>query len=149
VSILAADIPKRKISLSLRALADNPWDAVEAKYSVGAKCDGTVKRLTDFGAFVELEEGIEGLVHVSEMSDKHVRAASDVCKEGDTVKVRVKAIDTRERRISLSMKVQVDSGHASDDDIAAFSSGAQRRIGLRERVGETQPIPYPKSARFR
>ena len=105
VSVLAVDAEKRKITLSLKALSSDPWQGIADRYTIGGIVSGRVLRLADFGAFVELEEGVEGLVHISEMSEKRIRAAGDVCKPGDVVQVRVKAVDPEQRRISLSMRI--------------------------------------------
>lgn len=133
VSILSVDPEHRKISLSLKALAADPWQGVEQRYPEGQTVTGRVKRLADFGAFVELEEGVEGLVHVSELSDKRIRTPADVCKEGDTVQVRIKSVDPQQRRISLSMRQQVDSGEASPAEVAAYAAGAPAGAGKPQR----------------
>jgi small subunit ribosomal protein S1 len=104
VAILAVDAQKRKITLSLKALGQDPWLGVEQRYEPDSVVSGAVTRLTGFGAFVQLEEGIEGLLHVSEMSAKIVRRPESVVKEGDVVKVRIKSIDVEQRRISLSLR---------------------------------------------
>ncbi len=97
--------PQPRISLSLRDLTPDPWESVASRLQVGQKVRGTVTRCVDFGAFVEIEPGIEGLVHISEMSyARRVHAASDVVTEGETVSVMIKDIDTEKRRISLSIK---------------------------------------------
>jgi predicted RNA-binding protein with RPS1 domain len=93
-----------KISLAYRDLMDSPWATVEQKYPPNTVTRGTVTKLMDFGAFVELEPGIEGLVHISELSHKRVFRCSDVVKEGEQVEVMVRSIDTTAKRISLSMK---------------------------------------------
>lgn len=133
VSIMSVEAEKRKIGLSLRALTTNPWDGIEQRYTVNHTVEGTVKRITDFGAFVALEDGVEGLVHISEMSDQHVRTPHDVCKEGDTVSVRIKSIDPAQHRISLSMRKHVDSGEASAAEIAQHAQGGGRATKKRKR----------------
>ena len=86
VKVLKIDPEKRRISVGMKQLQPHPWDAVAGKYKAGERVSGTVTRLTDFGAFVEIEPGIEGLIHVSEMSwSKRVNKASDVVKPGETV----------------------------------------------------------------
>lgn len=103
--ILEMDPVKGKISLSARQAAADPWDTVSEKFKTGDKITGKVTRCADFGAFVEIAPGIEGLVHVSEMSYlKRVMRADDVVSPGDTVPVTVKDVDPVHRRISLSMK---------------------------------------------
>jgi len=96
---------KRRISVGLKQLLPHPWDAVGGKYHPGDRAHGTVTRVMDFGAFVELEPGIEGLIHVSEMSwTKKIRAASDVLKPGDTVEAVILSVNAAERRLSLGLK---------------------------------------------
>ncbi|MGO9084679.1 MAG: 30S ribosomal protein S1 [Candidatus Sulfotelmatobacter sp.] len=102
----AADAEKRRISVGLKQLQPHPWDAVAGKYNVGDRVRGTVTRLVEFGAFVELEPGIEGLIHISEMSWARgkVRKASDVVKPGETVEAVILGINPAEHRISLGLK---------------------------------------------
>jgi small subunit ribosomal protein S1 len=95
----------RRISLGMRQLASNPWDTLQEKYPVGANVEGRVRNLTDFGAFIEIEDGIDGLVHVSNLSwTKRVKHPSEVLKKGDRVKAVVLAIDSEKRRLSLGVK---------------------------------------------
>ncbi len=103
--ILKIDSDKRRISLSMKQLQAHPWDVVPEKYKVGERVRGTITRVMDFGAFVELEPGIEGLIHISEMSwAKRVRTAGDVVKPGETVEAVILGVKTDERRISLGLK---------------------------------------------
>ena len=97
---------KRRISVGLKQLQSHPWDAVAQKFHAGDRVRGTVTRLMEFGAFVELEPGIEGLIHISEMSwsKGKVRKASDVVKEGETVEVVILQVQAPERRMSLGLK---------------------------------------------
>jgi small subunit ribosomal protein S1 len=105
VKVLKIDRENRRISLGLKQLQPEPWDAAAEKYTVGQRVTGTVTRLADFGAFVEVEPGIEGLIHVSEMSwIKKVRKPSDILKQGDTVEAVVLSVNQEERRISLGLK---------------------------------------------
>jgi small subunit ribosomal protein S1 len=105
VKILSVDPETKRISLGLKQLQPEPWDGAAARYTVGQRITGTVTRLMDFGAFVELEPGIEGLIHVSEMSwVKKVRKPSDMLKEGDSVEAVVLAVSPAEKRISLGLK---------------------------------------------
>jgi len=103
---LASEGDKRRISVGLKQLQAHPWDAVAAKFKLGDRVRGTVTRLADFGAFVELEPGIDGLIHISEMSwaKGKVRKASDVVKEGETVEAVILGINPTERRIALGLK---------------------------------------------
>jgi small subunit ribosomal protein S1 len=103
--VLKIDIEKQRISLGMKQLQPHPWDSVAEKYRTGERVRGTVTRIADFGAFVELEPGIEGLIHISEMSwVKRVRTPSDVVKPGDTVEVVVLGVNVGEQRISLGLK---------------------------------------------
>jgi small subunit ribosomal protein S1 len=105
VKVLSVDPETKRISLGLKQLQPEPWDGAAATYTVGQRITGTVTRLMDFGAFVELEPGIEGLIHVSEMSwVKKVRKPSDMLKEGDSVEAVVLAVSPAEKRISLGLK---------------------------------------------
>jgi small subunit ribosomal protein S1 len=103
--VLSVSPTERRISLGMRQLAANPWDSLIEKYPVGATVEGRVRNLTDFGAFIEIEEGIDGLVHVSNLSwTKRVKHPSEVLKKGDRVKAIVLAIDSEKRRLSLGVK---------------------------------------------
>ena len=103
--VLKIDTEKRRISLGLKQLQPQPWDSAAEKYKAGERVRGTVTRDADFGVFVELEPGIEGLIHISEMSwSKRVRKPSDVVKVGETVEAVILAVNVAERRISLGLK---------------------------------------------
>ena len=103
--VLKIDSDKRRISLGLKQLQAHPWDAVAGKYQTGERVRGVVTRLMEFGAFVELEPGVEGLIHISEMSwGKKVKKASDVVKPGETVEAVILGVNASERRISLGLK---------------------------------------------
>jgi small subunit ribosomal protein S1 len=96
---------KRRIAVSLKQLQPHPWDAVGDKYKVGERIRGVVSRVTDFGAFVEVEPGIEGLIHISELSwTRKVKRVTDVVKPGDTVDAVILSVNTAERRIALGLK---------------------------------------------
>jgi small subunit ribosomal protein S1 len=103
--VLKIDSEKKRISIGLKQLQPHPWDAAIGKYTAGERVHGTVTRVTDFGAFVELEPGIEGLIHISEMSwTKKLRNPADIVKPGDTVEAVVLTVSMGERRISLGLK---------------------------------------------
>ena len=104
LSVLSVDPAKRRISLSLKQAAGDPWVGAERKFAQHTNVEGTVLSITDFGAFVELETGVEGLVHISELSDKHVDKVEDVLKVGDRKTFRVLEVDEGERRMRLSLK---------------------------------------------
>ena len=103
--VLKVDAAKRRIAIGLKQLLPHPWDLVGEKYKAGDRVQGTVTRLADFGAFVELEKGVEGLIHLSEMSwSKKVRKPADAVKPGEQVEVAVLGVNQAERRISLGLK---------------------------------------------
>ncbi|MCK5245654.1 S1 RNA-binding domain-containing protein, partial [Candidatus Bipolaricaulota bacterium] len=109
VAVLSVDEAAHRISLSLRRTQSDPWEEVESKYPRGQVVAGIVTKLTDFGAFVKLEDGIEGLVHVSEIDWGHVNHPRDMLSEGDAVEVKVLSADPSERRISLSLRELKDN----------------------------------------
>jgi small subunit ribosomal protein S1 len=107
VEAIVSDVNRdsRRISLSLKDTLPDPWESVLAKYKVGDSVAGKVRNLTDFGAFVEIEEGVDGLVHVSDMSwTRRIKHPSEVLKKGDDVQAIITSIDQENRRISLSIK---------------------------------------------
>ncbi len=107
--ILDVDVENQRISLSMKKLTDDPWQNIQEKYKVGDTVEGKVTKLASFGAFVELDGGIDGLIHISELSDERVNRVKDVVNVGQVVKARVKNISVDERRIGLTMK----SGNAT------------------------------------
>ena len=103
--VLKIDLEKRRISIGLKQLQPHPWDSVADKFKPGERARGTITRIADFGAFVELDPGVEGLIHISEMSwAKRIKKASDVVKPGETVEAVVLGVDAANRRISLGLK---------------------------------------------
>lgn len=103
--VVRIDPEKHRISVSMKELQAQPWDAAPEKYRVGERVRGTITRITDFGAFVELEPGIEGLIHISEMSwSRKIRRPSDAVKPGETVEAVILGVNPAERRISLGLK---------------------------------------------
>jgi small subunit ribosomal protein S1 len=103
--ILSVNPNDRRISLGMKQLQDNPWEALEDKYPIGAVIEGRVRNLTDFGAFIEIEDGIDGLVHVSNLSwTKRIKHPSEVLKKGEKVKAIVLGVEPENRRLSLGVK---------------------------------------------
>jgi small subunit ribosomal protein S1 len=99
------NVQNRRISLSLKALEQNPWDTIAERYPIGAVITGKVRNLTDFGAFVEVEDGIDGLIHISDMSwNRRLKHPNEVLKKGDAVQARVINVDGDNQRLSLSIK---------------------------------------------
>jgi small subunit ribosomal protein S1 len=107
-----------KIGLSARDLIESPWKRAGDKYHVGATVKGVVSRIAQFGAFVKLEPGVEGLVHISELATRRIRSVSDVAREGQQVECRVITIDPDEQRLSLSIKALAPSPAAKEQPAA-------------------------------
>jgi small subunit ribosomal protein S1 len=124
VKVLKIEPAGKRISLGLKQLQPHPWDVVEGKYRAGERVRGTVTRVTDFGAFVELEPGIEGMVHISEMSwAKKVRKPGDMVKPGDVVEVMILGVNSAEKRMSLGLKQTLGDPWA--DAAERFPAGSQ------------------------
>ena len=104
VKVLSISADKSRVSLSIRALTDGPWDLVEEKAPVESVFTGVIKRLTSFGAFVEILPGVEGLVHISQISHKHIATPHEVLELGQTVTVKVLEVNPLDRRLALSIK---------------------------------------------
>ena len=132
VRVMSVDPEKKRVSLSLKRVGDDPWTGASVRWAVGALVDGRVTRLADFGAFVELTAGVEGLVHISEISTTRIRAVSEALKEGQAVQAKVISVDEAARRISLSIK-QVQA--------MPEYTGAP---GAEAAAPETPPPPPPK-----
>lgn len=105
IEIIKVDRDSQRVSLGLKQLKPNPWEKIEKRYKIGDQVEGKVVSLTDYGAFLELEPGIEGLVHVSEMSwTKHIKHPSEVMKVGETVQAIVLEVDEKARKVSLGLR---------------------------------------------
>ena len=159
--ILGVNLAERRMSLGLKQALGDPWADAAQRFAVGTVIEGPVTSLTKFGAFVQLLEGVEGMVHVSEISaEKRINVPHDVLKLGQTVKAQVLAIDTEKRQIRLSMKQLVPTGldeylaeHSEGDVVTGRIvevSGEQVRVELGEGVHATCPVgpvgggPAPK-----
>ncbi len=119
VKVISIDREKKRIGLSIRQLQDDPWVKKVEQYQVGQLVEGTITRLTKFGAFARIEEDVEGLIHISEISEKRIEHPKEVLKEGDTVTLRVIKVDPDNHRIGLSMR-RVDSMAYADMDWMAL-----------------------------
>ncbi|WP_022791123.1 30S ribosomal protein S1 [Weissella halotolerans] len=115
VKILGLDPERERISLSIKATQPGPWENIEENAPEGAVLEGTVKRVVDFGAFVEVFPGVEGLVHVSQISHKHVDNPADVLKAGDKVQVKVLDVNPERQRLSLSIKALEEAPARSEE----------------------------------
>jgi ribosomal protein S1 len=143
VKIQKIDPATGKIGLAFRDLAENPWSGAAQKYPPRSKVSGTVTRLMEFGAFVRLEAGIEGLIHISELSYKRVWRASDIVQQGQEVEVLVLSVDAENQRISLSLKalearatpVAKDEEPAEAEPATSATSASERKTPLKGGVG--------------
>ncbi len=136
--VLSCEPEKQRISISLKALSDDPWSAVASKYPVDTKVKGKVVRTTDFGAFVNLEDGVDALIHISELSDRRVNRVEDVVKVGAEVEARVVKIDTENNRIGLSLKEPPPE--PTPEELAAIAqerAAAEKRRNKKRRGGLT------------
>jgi small subunit ribosomal protein S1 len=105
VEILSVDPKGRRISLGMKQIQENPWQTLHERYQVGMRVHGRVRNLTDFGAFIEIEDGVDGLVHVSDISwSRRIKHPSEVLKKGQEIDAIITSIDTENRRLSLSIK---------------------------------------------
>ena len=118
VYVLRVDREQRRIALSLRRLTPTPWELASGRFTVGQVVNGTVSKLMDFGAFVRVEECIEGLVHVSELSDRHVRHPREVVAIGDELTLRIVSMDQERHRIGLSLKQVEEYPQASFEGVS-------------------------------
>lgn len=121
VKVISVDKDKKRIGLSIRALQGDPWHTKAEGFKVGQLVEGTITRLTKFGAFARLEGDIEGLIHISELSENRINHPKEAVKEGDVLTLRVIRIDADQRRIGLSLR-KVDSGAYADLDMKALAA---------------------------
>lgn len=122
VLVLSVDPATDRISLSIKDTLPGPWDGIEDKAPVGSVLTGTVKRLTSFGAFVELFPGVEGLVHISQVAHKHIATPYEVLSEGDEVKVKVLEVNPENQRIALSIKALEEKPAAKVEEVVEEES---------------------------
>ncbi|MBV8268014.1 MAG: S1 RNA-binding domain-containing protein [Planctomycetaceae bacterium] len=145
VKVLRIDRASSKVSLGLKQLTPSPWDRVEEKYARGMTVKGKVTRLMDFGAFVELEPGIEGLVHISELSPHRVRRVADTVKPEQEVEVRILKIEPEAKKISLSLRpLPVAAAPAEDEadtDEPPAPPKPARKVPLKGGLGDHDPDP--------
>jgi small subunit ribosomal protein S1 len=102
--VLGIEVEHERVSLGIKQLTPDPWDSVAQRYPLNTRINGTVSSVADFGVFVEIEEGIEGLIHISQLSNERVDKPSSLYKVGDKLEALIVQVDTRERRIGLSIK---------------------------------------------
>jgi small subunit ribosomal protein S1 len=115
VSILSIDQDRKRIALSIKRTQSEPWTRAGERYQLGQIVEGTITQLASFGAFARIEDGIEGLIHISEMGDERIQHPKEVVAEGDTVQARIIRIDPARKRMGLSLRLNRDSSEVADD----------------------------------
>jgi small subunit ribosomal protein S1 len=148
VKVLKIDPNTHKISLGLKQLQADPWSTLESRLPPGTVVTGKVIRLADFGAFVEIEPGIEGLIHVTELSHERVRRPADVVKAGQEIQVMVKKVDSAQKRIALSLKAMTEAPSAeAPAKPAKVRKGPPKHLSkpLKGGLGDSKPPILPKS----
>jgi small subunit ribosomal protein S1 len=138
VEVLDVDMDRERVSLSLKATQADPWKEFEAGHRAGQVIEGEVTKTVPFGAFVRVAEGIEGLVHISKLSEQHVESADQVVQVGERVRVRVEDVDVARRRVSLSMR-GVDEAAAPEPEIEAEEP--EEPAATPEPAAEPEPEP--------
>jgi small subunit ribosomal protein S1 len=145
VKVISIDKEKKRIGLSIRQLLDDPWSNRVAKYQVGQLVEGTITRLTKFGAFARLEDDLEGLIHISEISEKRIEHPREVLHEEDVVTLRVIKIDANNHRVGLSLR-RVDSPAYADQDWQTLADdlGGTKEPSPEEETKETPDLEDEK-----
>lgn len=136
VKVLSIDAENERISLSIKATLPGPWIGIEDKIGVGSVVKGVVKRLTSFGAFVEVFPGVEGLVHISQISHKHIATPHEVLTEGEEITVKVLEIKPEEHRIALSIKALEEKEEPVEESFETFEKEDESGFTLGDIVGE-------------
>lgn len=147
LKVLIKEINENKIALSLKFSDTNPWNNAEEKYAVGTVVTGKVVRMSDFGAFVELEDGIDALLHVSQISGEHIEKPSDVLKVGDEVTAKVVDFNLDDHRVSISIKAMTakpKAEEAKDDDDSEIASVDIEAVIAEENAKAEDEEPAPK-----
>jgi small subunit ribosomal protein S1 len=145
VKVLKIDRIARKLTLGLKQLTPSPWESAAAKYHRGALVKGKVSKIMDFGAFVEIEPGVEGLIHISELSPNRVRRVADIVTTGQEVEVRVLKVEPEERKIALSLLpapkgavAAADEDDAADDSQPAPAPHPAPKVPLKGGLGDRE-----------
>ena len=147
--VLEVNPQENRISLGLKQAQDDPWNTIEARYEVGQKVTGVVTKVASFGAFIEIEEGVDALVHISQISNEHVEKVKDALNVGDPIEARVIKIDRAERRIGLSIKAgimdesefnkakdEIVDGLQASDDMVNLAGAFDDAFSIGDVVGE-------------
>src|SRR3989475_3366324 len=145
VEVLDVDLDRERVSLSLKATQEDPWREFERKYQAGEVISGQVTKLVPFGAFVRVGEGIEGLVHISELSDQHVESPEQVVQVGEEVRVKVVDVDVARRRISLSTRRVAEEAELTPEPEIRAEVAGEPVADLEPRPFEPEEMPGPES----
>jgi small subunit ribosomal protein S1 len=138
-AVLSVDKESKKITLGVKQLGRNPWESIEKTMPVGSLVKGKVTKITAFGAFVELETGIEGLIHVTELSDQAFGKVEDVVAKGDEVTAKVIKLDPEHKKIALSIKEYlIDQNQVNRDDIVVTPSKRKKKESAKGKGKEEQ-----------
>jgi small subunit ribosomal protein S1 len=124
VKVLGVDRENKKIALSLKKVQGDPWDRIEDKYHVGETVTAKITKLAQFGAFAEVEPGVEGLIHISELSEERITHPKQVVREGEEVQLRVLGVDPQRRRLKLSLRQAEDAGGADYGSVESWGGGS-------------------------
>lgn len=146
VFVLRLDTERKRIGLSLKRLQPEPWALVEDKYELGQLVEGVVTNVVDFGAFAEIEDGVEGLIHVSELSEQSISHPRDVVKKGDLLLLRIIRIDIRRKRLGLSLKRVLESEWAEWAARLAAAGAEEGADSVEEDSVEEKPTEQPAQA---
>lgn len=144
VKIISIDKENKRIGLSIRALQEDPWTAKIENLKVGQLVEGTITRLTKFGAFARLENDLEGLIHISELSEKHIDHPKEVLHEGDVLTLRIIKIEPDSHRVGLSLR-RVESSQYADQDMKALEQEMESSGIVLKPAGEDKPETKKKS----
>jgi len=136
--VLGIDVGSERISLGIKQMSDDPWSQVPKRYAPGTRIRGTVSSVTDFGIFVEIEEGIEGLIHVSQLSTERVDRPANLYKVGDEVEAEVTQVDPREKRIGLSIKALRRSEEREEVDAWMKRESEGGRFSMADLMGDLE-----------
>ena len=145
VKVLDIDRERQRISLGLKQTQEDPWQRIVNTYNIGDELEGTVTKVVTFGAFVEILDGVEGLVHISELAPHHVENPREIVQPGDELRVKILEIDSERRRLSLSAKrvegqvLPVRRIEPEDERGRAMATMARRPVSARGRCRERRP----------
>ena len=131
---MTVDKESEKFTLGIKQMMDDPWLDVPNRYPVGTQLNGTITNITDFGLFVEVEEGIEGLVHISEMGKKKIKTPKEAFNEGDVIEAKVIHVSADERRLGLSLKQQEPERKRGSEEFRSSQSGAMAGSNLGDMI---------------